>query len=112
MDSTIFVLGRDSVGTVAEDRSMTPAFRYYLTECCGASAKGMADYVGCRSCYEPIDEALGDVPDRDMRLTATGLEIVEVPLALVEVFGDGLPYDVWKARARTAAIAAHVEALS
>lgn len=112
MTDSIFVLGRDAVGAVAEDRSMTPPFRYYLTDCCGASSKGMESYVGCRSCYREVDPSLGDVPDKDVRWTqADGITITDKPLALVEVYGDGLTYDDWKARARRDAIAEHVEGL-
>jgi hypothetical protein len=49
------VLGRDEVGLVAQDGRM----RYYLTECCLASAKGCDGYVGCRGCYQPISDSLG-----------------------------------------------------
>jgi hypothetical protein len=38
--------------------------RWYLTECCHASAKGCDGYVGCRACYTEVDPALGDVPPR------------------------------------------------
>lgn len=31
-----------------------------LTDCCGATAKGLEDYVGCRKCYEEIDPRYGD----------------------------------------------------
>ena len=104
--STVFVLGRDVVGVVAEDRD--PGFgnlRYYLTPCCGASAKGMEHYVGCRACYREIDPALGGTPGTETRLKPGGdvtsfldWEWVSVPLNLLEVYGDGLPYDQWKAR--------------
>lgn len=30
-----------------------------VTPCCGASATGTADYIGCRACYEPVDDAIG-----------------------------------------------------
>lgn len=110
--SDVFVLGRDAVGTVAEDRSSDPPFRYYLTECCGASAKGLEDYVGCRACYGEIDPALGGCPDSKTVLVKTQPESggirdnnfdgwwvsQDVPLSLIEVYGDGLPYDEWKRR--------------
>jgi hypothetical protein len=32
---------------------------YPLTPCCGATAKGMDWYIGCRSCYEEVDSMLG-----------------------------------------------------
>ncbi len=31
-----------------------------LTDCCGATAKGLEDYVGCRRCYTEIDSLYGD----------------------------------------------------
>lgn len=108
--SDVFVLGRDEVGTVAENRSMDPPFRYYLTDCCGASAKGLEDYVGCRSCYEEIDPGIGGCPDSTTVLVRVEPEkggirddvlggwwvFQETPLALVDVYGDGLTYDTWK----------------
>lgn len=116
--SNVFVLGRDKVGIVAEDRDpgyKDGPFRYYLTECCGASAKGLEDYVGCRSCYTEIDPAIGGTPDRDTVLVKQPKDdkpegaicwddVVgpgwwvskKVPLNLIEVYGDGLPYDEWK----------------
>lgn len=110
--SAVYVLGRDRVGVVAEDRSLTPPFRYYLTPCCGASAKGLEDYVGCRACYAEIDSALGGTPDSRTVLVKEQPErggmrdntfdgwwvFQDKPLDLVEVYGDGLPYDEWKAR--------------
>ena len=35
---------------------------FYVTDCCGASAKGCDGYTGCRACYEEIDPGLGGVP--------------------------------------------------
>jgi len=35
----------------------------YVTDCCDASAKGMENYVGCRSCYREIDPSLGGIPE-------------------------------------------------
>lgn len=119
---TVFVLGRDAIGVVAEDRD--PGYsggplRYYLTECCGASAKGMEDYTGCRSCYAEIDPALGGVPDsktvmvkgtRDEKperaicyddLFGGWWAFADVPLELVEVYGDGIAYDDWKSKVRS-----------
>ena len=89
----VLVLGRDSVGVIAESEG----FRYYLTECCGASAKGCDGYIGCRACYREVDPMLGDVPDKAMRSVDGRWEFVDRPIAFVEVYGDGLPYDQWKA---------------
>lgn len=108
---TVIVLGRDSIGTVAEAHGM----RYYLTDCCGASAKGCDGYIGCRACYNEVDPVLGDVPDkatvlvRGTRGDKPGGAIcyddlvggwwtfADRPVAFVEVYGDGVPYDQWKA---------------
>jgi hypothetical protein len=73
---TVTVLGRDATGCVAESDGM----RYYLTDCCAASAKGCDGYVGCRACYRPIDDALGGA--------AMAPEWPGGPL--VTVFGDGI----------------------
>jgi hypothetical protein len=94
---TVIVLGRDEVGTVAESEGM----RYYLTECCGASAKGLEGYIGCRSCYAEIDPALGGLPDQEavtdwsdpQRPVFGGFR--DKPMRLLEVYGDGIPWDEW-----------------
>lgn len=86
--AAVTVLGRDNVGTVAE----SDGIRYYLTDCCAASAKGCDGYIGCRSCYEPVDDALGGLPDGDLTFADGRVEFVSKPMALVEVYGDGLPY--------------------
>lgn len=75
----VIVIGRNEIGAVAESMGM----RYYLTPCCGASAKGSESGIVCRACYYLIDEALGGLPEWD---------------PLTEVYGDGLTYEDWKAR--------------
>lgn len=80
----VLVLGRDAVGIVAENGFM----RFYLTDCCGASAKGMEHGVGCRACHRGIDPWLGDAG-------ANGENLCGGPL--IEVFGDGLDYNDWMA---------------
>lgn len=105
--SDVVVLGRDQIGAVAE----ADGVRYYLTECCGASAKGCDGYIGCRACYHEVDPRLGGVPDKGMVLvrekpewgirddTLGGWWVFQPrPIQWVEVYGDGLPYDDWKAR--------------
>lgn len=89
----VIVLGRDSIGTIAESDGM----RYYLTDCCGASAKGCDGYIGCRACYYEVDPMLGDVPDKTMVSVDGHWTFVDRPIQWVEVYGDGLPYDVWQA---------------
>lgn len=81
----VTVLGRDSIGTVAENGYM----RFYLTDCCGASAKGCQDCVACRACYRDIGFEMGDA-------SAPGVDLIGGPLT--DVYGDGLPYNEWKAR--------------
>jgi hypothetical protein len=59
-----------------------------VTECCRATAKGLEDGIGCRSCYQLIDEAIGGQPVPpyildDGRVTFTG------PVA--RGWGDHLP---------------------
>lgn len=78
----VVVVGRDETGVIAQSMGM----RYYLTECCGASAKGGGAGVICRACYRPIPHALGGLPAQ------TG----GVPIP----FGDGVPYEAWKAATR------------
>ena len=55
------VVGADPAGLEIAVNNEGNAF--YVTPCCGATAKGLEDYVGCRSCYEEIDPALGGIPD-------------------------------------------------
>lgn len=93
------VLGVNEIGTVAE----AEGFRFYLTPCCGASAKGMESYIGCRNCYAEVDPALGGIPPRagspghQVALTVQGHDLREDgPLTVV--YGDGLPYDEWQRR--------------
>lgn len=66
--TAVRILGRDGIGWVAEDPSCG-GFRYYLTACCGASAKGSVaggePATVCRSCYVEVDPMLGDLPASD-----------------------------------------------
>ena len=111
----IIVLGRDAVGAVAESHECGIQTRYYLTDCCGASAKGCDGYIGCRACYREIDPLLGGVPDSRMVLVREKPEVgirddtlggwwvfQDVPLQLIDVYGDGILYDEWKRRYLTA----------
>lgn len=50
-------LGRDTDGQLVTD--LTYGVVWYLTECCAASATGTDSGVACRSCYRPINPALG-----------------------------------------------------
>lgn len=70
----VIALGRNEIGIIAESEGM----RYYLTECCAASAKGSGEGVVCRACYQYIDERLGGLPAQSGP--------VPVP------FGDGVPH--------------------
>ena len=57
-------VGRDDVGRIYEGHGM----RWYVTECCTASAKGSAGSptgVCCRACYQPVDAALGGLPPQE-----------------------------------------------
>lgn len=61
VDIERIVVGQDEVGLIAE----IDGFRFYLTPCCNASAKGSANSptgVCCRACYEDIDAVFGGVP--------------------------------------------------
>lgn len=96
--SAVIVLGRDAVGVIAESDGM----RYYLTDCCGASAKGCEDYIGCCACYREVHPALGDAPDKrvvydEPAQGADRIRLVSRPVDFVEVYGDGITYDAWKA---------------
>lgn len=50
-------VGRDEIGGLACTPDST--FMWYLTDCCGASAKGTEAGICCRRCYHLIDPALG-----------------------------------------------------
>lgn len=62
IDTKVYVLGRDGIGWVADSEGM----RYYLTDCCGASAKGSVasgePAVVCRCCYVEVPDELGGLP--------------------------------------------------
>ena len=64
----VSIIGRDHLGLIAQVGDGERAIRYYLTECCRASATGVqqtADNpagVACRGCYRPIDPRLGGLP--------------------------------------------------
>jgi len=45
---------------VDADLAISGGMVYYLTACCKASAKGCDGYIGCRACYQPIADSLGD----------------------------------------------------
>lgn len=91
---TRLVLGRDRNGPVVQDAD---GDTWYITDCCGASAKGGEMSIVCRSCYQDVDPALGDVPDADfVRHPDTGSwDFVKRPLQLTEVFGDGITVDAY-----------------
>lgn len=72
----VLVIGRDAVGVIAE----CEGFRYYVTDCCGASATGTDYGIACRKCRHVVSEMLGGVPEQ-----------------LTKVFGDGIPWETWAA---------------
>ena len=41
-----------------DDQGVFPGV-YPLTQCCEASASGIADYVGCKGCYQPVADWFG-----------------------------------------------------
>lgn len=59
----VTVVGINEVGHIAVTAE---GFRFYLTPCCWASAKGSVaggePATVCRKCYEVVDDRLGDVP--------------------------------------------------
>jgi hypothetical protein len=52
------IVATDEIGRIAE----SDGIRFYVTECCRASAKGGEFGTICRNCYSPIDARLGGVP--------------------------------------------------
>lgn len=54
MSSIVKIPTRSGVTIAVSD-----GIAYPLTPCCGASAKGLEHYVGCRACYQEIDPSLG-----------------------------------------------------
>lgn len=85
----VTIVGDDGIGLIAESTDH-PGFRYYLTDCCLASAKGSMvgdePAVVCRACYHVVDDALGGIPaDRP---------VVDPPLPSCPVcLDDGQPCD-------------------
>lgn len=64
----VLPVDEDEVGLIGEYRGDTAAAvgqRFYLTPCCGASAKGLEDCIGCRNCYAEVDPRLGGIPGSD-----------------------------------------------
>lgn len=62
------VIEASSLAIVAESDGM----RYYLTECCGASAKGSSNSstgVCCRGCYKGIPAYYGGLPPQSGSVT-------------------------------------------
>ena len=57
----VVIVGQDATGWLAESPELA-GFHYYLTPCCLASAKGGQTGVICRSCHQPVDEALDGWP--------------------------------------------------
>ena len=41
-----------------DDQGIFPGV-YPLTQCCLAAASGIADYVGCKGCYQPVADWYG-----------------------------------------------------
>jgi hypothetical protein len=109
-DMTTTVLGRNEIGVVAETED---GFRFYLTPCCGASAKGMEDYIGCRACYREVDSALGGIPAEagspgyQVVMSFGGYDIREDG-PLIEVYGDGVPLEQWRRHGPGASVPARV----
>ena len=79
-NADVTIIGRDEVGLIAETDETGVKWRYYLTDCCLASAKGLADYIGCRSCYAEVDPALGDLPAGYGLTWGVREKVVEYPL--------------------------------
>lgn len=60
---TVTVVGRDEISQIAKMEFESGAVMFYrLTNCCGASAKGVeyGTHVACRACYQTIDPEMGD----------------------------------------------------
>ncbi len=54
------ILGADAEGKIVAE---SEGFRYYLTNCCFASATGSGDGVVCRECHKPVSSEFGGEPD-------------------------------------------------
>lgn len=54
------ILGSDSEGKIVAE---SDGLRYYLTDCCFASATGSANGVVCRECYKPVSSEFGGEPE-------------------------------------------------
>jgi hypothetical protein len=63
MSDTTKILGRAQRSGMLVAGSDDLTFRWYLTECCRASAKGSMDATVCRACYNEIDPSYGGVYD-------------------------------------------------
>jgi hypothetical protein len=61
--ATVRYAGVDGISIAADhgdpDFGFHDPIYYPLTPCCGASAKGMENGIGCRSCHQPVPDAFG-----------------------------------------------------
>ena len=51
--------------------------RVQFSSCCGASDKGLEDYVGCRGCYQPVERYLRAGSEAEMQLVITDKKVRE-----------------------------------
>ena len=62
-DLEIAEIGTTDWGKLVVNNYNGRGYAFFLTPCCDASAKGMDGGVGCRSCYEYVDQMYGDGSD-------------------------------------------------
>lgn len=62
---TVQVLDLPYLAPQGERVAVAYGMAYYLTGCCGASAKGVEHGVACRSCYSLIPDWMGDAVTAD-----------------------------------------------
>lgn len=51
--------------------------RVQFSSCCGASDKGLDDYVGCRGCYQPVDRYLRAGSEAEMERIITDATVLK-----------------------------------
>lgn len=64
MSETLTIIGEvrnTDVGTIQVAEAN--GFKYFITSCCHASAKGSGEAVVCRNCYQEVSWVFGDSVD-------------------------------------------------
>ena len=78
--------------------------RVQFSHCCGASDKGLDDYVGCRGCFTPVDHYLGAGDEPQMESLIVDPTVLERFKEMLDEpsFGSWRQWHDWKVASITA----------